>query len=94
MQNANFSWNANTETDMLEYHVFRDIGAGFVQLVTVPVPNKSVFDATLPDGEYTVRYGVVAVDKAKNKSTMSVSDSQVVDTNPPLAPTGLVLVLL
>jgi large repetitive protein len=84
---ATLTWNANTETDLASYKVYRN-GA---LLATVLKGTTSYVDTAPLEG--TDSYNLTAVDTSGNESAHSVSVSITINTVPPQAPTGLVVVV-
>jgi fibronectin type 3 domain-containing protein len=94
MASAILTWNANTELDLASYRIYRKVGAApFTLLATVPKPATTYTDSSLPliDGDIT--YDLTAVDTTGNESAHSVSVTKTVNLVPPVAPTGLVVVI-
>lgn len=87
MATVTLSWNANTESDLSVYKVYRN---GAV-IATVPKGTITYRDTLLSDGVFV--YDLTAVDMIGNESPHSSTVSKTVDTNPPQAPTGLTAVL-
>lgn len=86
---VNLTWNANTETDLLGYLVFRDeriansTGVVVGDLKPYAVVNTTYPDLTLPDGPYI--YTIIAIDQAGNSSDPSLPSEVLIDTRPPHA---------
>jgi fibronectin type 3 domain-containing protein len=87
MATAILTWTPNTEADLASYKVYRN---GTV-IATVPKGTATYQDTLTVDGDYT--YALTAVDTAGNESLKSVSVTKTVNTNPPVAPVGLTVVL-
>lgn len=69
------SWDANFETDVLGYNIYRSNGAGFSKLNADPDPVPAFRDTQVEAGErYT--YRVTAVDKRKNESAPGATASE------------------
>jgi hypothetical protein len=61
------SWDANFETDVIGYNIYRSNGAGFSKLNPEPVPVPAFRDTHVESGlQYA--YRVTAVDKRQNES--------------------------
>jgi hypothetical protein len=71
-QTIDLSWEANLETDLLGYNVYRkDAGGGdFVRLTAEPVPAAAFRDLTAQPG-HSYLYRVTAVDRQHNESAPS-----------------------
>ena len=67
------TWNANTESDLAGYNIYRSSSATgtFVKLNSNPLTSPKFFDTTVPAGA-TVYYRIVAVDKAGNASAATL----------------------
>jgi len=76
-QDVNLTWTANTEPDLIGYHVFRD----GVQLTTSPVPSPVYLDANVAQGTYL--YTVTAIDRAGLESKPSDPAEVAIDITPP-----------
>lgn len=90
------TWNKNTEADLAGYNVYRRIGSAPVKgdvkvnAALIPGATPTYVDSVSVDGDYF--YEVTAVDTAGNESAFSTAVDKVVNTVPPAAPTGLVVV--
>lgn len=94
MASAILQWDANTETDLKEYKVYRQIGANaLVLLATVAKPTVTYTDTPLPAIDGNIVYNLTAVDTSGNESPHSVSVTKTVNLVPPVAPSGLTVVL-
>lgn len=92
MPQAVLTWNANTESDLAGYKIYRVMGSGPLTLLTT-IGKVTTYTDTLPDVDGDVTYAVSAYDTSGNESPLSVSVTKVLNTNPPQAPTGLVVVI-
>ena len=88
---STFSWDANTETDLAGYHLYRSdtsgvytLGSGWI--ADIPAGTET-FDYEVPEG--TWYFVMTAYDTTGNESGSSNEVSQTTDTTPPDAPTGL-----
>ena len=84
------SWDLNPEPDVIGYDVYRGISADAVRqkcnTALVPALQPYFFDSTGTEGEKYF-YGVIAVDKAGNRSEMSARPYAIWEDNtPPPAP--------
>jgi fibronectin type 3 domain-containing protein len=92
------TWNKNTELDVAKYNVYRKVGSAptrtpsdvLTSVVATSLATQTYVDTVTIDGEYF--YGVTAVDLSNNESPLSAIKSKLVDSVPPVAPTGLVVV--
>ena len=91
------TWNKNTEPDVAKYNVYRNIGSAptktpgnLVASVANTSASPTYADVVSADGDYF--YAVTAVDTSNNESALSVVKDKVVDSVPPQAPSGLVVV--
>jgi fibronectin type 3 domain-containing protein len=66
-QSIDLAWDANLETDMLGYNVYRSEGAGFVRLNAELVQAPAYRDMQVQPG-HTYTYRVTAVDRRHNES--------------------------
>lgn len=85
------SWNANPETDIAGYNVYRQIDAGpdvKINTALVLTPTYIDHDTAIPG---TYKYTVTAVNTAGLESLPSNVADKVVVPVPPSAPTGLVV---
>jgi hypothetical protein len=74
-------WNANTESDMLGYHVYRSMTSGgpYLRLTATPCPSNSYLDTTAIDDQINY-YAVTAIIRAGAESYLSEEDSIYVPT--------------
>jgi hypothetical protein len=66
-RSIDLAWDANLETDMLGYNVYRSEGAGFVRLNAELVQAPAYRDMQVQPG-HTYTYRVTAVDRRHNES--------------------------
>ncbi len=78
-QSIQLTWDANSESDVAGYHVYRD----GEKLTTTPVTDSEYLDSGLTDNTY--EYTVTAVDLAEWESTPSEVVTIRLDTTPPSA---------
>lgn len=64
------TWEANTETDLAGYNVYRIMGSQAVKLNSVPVKENTFIDKNAPDHRF-IAYHVTAVDAVGNESQTS-----------------------
>jgi fibronectin type 3 domain-containing protein len=87
------SWNANTESDLVNYSIYRSVdGINFFLVTNVSGGTESYIDTGLTDGiEYF--YKILAADEVPNPSEFSEVVSETPqDTTPPSRPEGLTVV--
>lgn len=87
---VNLVWDANTETDLAGYNVYRATGPrAFARINFATVPDPAYTDATAEIGQ-TYRYQVTALNTSGLESGPSnVVTVFVANPSPPSAPTGL-----
>ncbi|MCG7961642.1 MAG: discoidin domain-containing protein [Candidatus Thiodiazotropha taylori] len=87
---VHLSWNANTESDLVGYYVYRNS----VRVTANPISAVSYIDQDVVEGGY--QYTVTAVDQAGLESDPSVGNDIIIDLTPPkvqlTAPTDSTLV--
>lgn len=95
---AVLTWTANTEPDLAGYKIYRSTSACAVP-TTVLSPLTSVgvvttyTDTALPAFEGELCYEITAIDVAGNESAHSNRVKKAVNLVPPVAPTGLDVVI-
>ena len=103
---ASLTWNANTESDLAGYKVYR--GQGTAQCSgTAPLPALTVngtpvrvlapsivyTDTTVPRVEGPLCYELTAYDTSSNESGRSIRAQVVLNVNPPSSPQNLQVVI-
>jgi endoglucanase len=96
---ATLTWNANTESDLAGYKVYRGNGSCSVGplapltvngiQVTVASPATTYVDNTVPVFDGDLCYEITAFDTSGNESARSNRATKTVNLVPPTAPTGL-----
>lgn len=96
---TDLSWNANTESDLAGYKVYRGNGTCSVgplqplvvggSPVSVLAPATTYKDTTVPTFDGQLCYELTAYDTAGNESPRSVRATKTVNLIPPIAPVGL-----
>lgn len=93
MASAVLTWNANTETDLAGYRIYRGFGTATPTLLASVGRVTTYTDTTVPNISQDVTYNLTAFDTSGNESAHSVSVTKAVDVSPPAAPTGLVVTI-
>ena len=93
MANAVLTWNANTETDLAGYKVYRGLDNATPTFLVSVGKVTTYTDSSLPSTNSSVTYRLTAFDNAGNESPLSVAVTKVYDANPPQAPSGLAVVV-
>lgn len=85
---ATVTWNANTETDLLGYKIFRSIpGSPPVIISDTSISKKTIFVDTIKVENLKVLYYIMAIDKQFNPSKLSLPGIlQILDKTPPIKP--------
>ena len=88
---STFTWDANTETDLAGYHLYRSatsgsytLGSGWI--ADIPAGTETI-DYEVPEG--TWYFVMTAYDTSGNESGTSNEVFQTTDTTPPAPPTGV-----
>ena len=89
------TWNKNPEPDVAKYNIYRQVGSPPTKTpsnlqASVPATLTTYVDTVTVDGTYF--YGITAVDTSNNESPLSAVVNKMVDSIPPQAPVGLVVV--
>jgi len=100
---AVLTWTSNTETDLAGYNIYRGIGTCPTSLLQplltpkgIPVTLDKVTtfsDLNIPVMDGNLCYEVTAIDTAGNESLHSNRVVKVINQIPPIAPTGLDVVI-
>lgn len=93
MANAVLTWNANTESDLAGYKIYRGLDGAVPSLLTSVGKVTTYTDSSLPSTNSSVSYQLTAFDNAGNESPRTVAVTKVYDANPPQAPSGLAVVI-
>lgn len=98
---TDLSWNANTESDLAGYKVYRGNGVcavGPLQplmvsgvAVSVAAPATTYRDNGVPTFDGQLCYELTAYDTAGNESPRSVRATKTVNLIPPIAPVGVTI---
>lgn len=98
---ADLAWEANTESDLAGYNIYRGNGAcpvgplqplmvGGVQ-ASVSAPSTGYTDSTVPVFDGELCYELTAFDTSGNESLRSVRATTMVNLVPPVAPMGMTI---
>jgi hypothetical protein len=93
MNTANLKWNANTEADLAGYKLYRSTNKGASSLIASPAKGATTYIDELPVMDGTVEYALSAIDTTGNESERTIPVEVVINSNPPMTPTGLTVVL-
>ena len=94
MASAILTWEANTESDLLGYRIYRAIGTSPLVVIASVGKVTTYTDATIPTIDGDVTYALTAFDTSGNESSKSVTVTKVVNTSPPSVPAGLMIVTI
>lgn len=93
MAKATLTWNANAESDLAGYKIYRSVGTAPMTLLATVGKVTTYVDDPLPAIDGDIGYALTAYDTAGNESVRSLTVTKTVNAIPPVAPTGLVVVI-
>ena len=87
--NVTLKWDANTETDLAGYRIYRSLtsGAGYSQVGEVAAPITEFVDQNIQDGTYF--WVATAFDTSGNESGYSNEVTDILDSIAPAPPQNL-----